>query len=284
MRFGFHVSIGSGFPKAVAKAVETNCDTIQIFSHNPRGWSGRDLDPAEADAFREAAGNNGINPVIVHMPYLPNLAAADADLYEKSVLLLVDDLKRACLLGASFLVTHIGHRGNASEEEGLRKVARALDRAFSSVHNSVMLLLENSAGQGSEIGCTFGHLKKIIHMTETKNRMGICLDTAHAFAAGYDIATKDGLEKTLSDFDQTIGIERLMLLHLNDSKTPCASRVDRHWHIGRGCIGIEGFRYIVNHPFLSAVPAIMETPKKTDSDDFKNMKTVRSLVAKQKIP
>lgn len=280
MRFGFHVSIAGGFDAAIKNALKTGCDTIQIFSRNPRGWSAKKLNRHAAESFRKLIEQHAITPVFVHMPYLPNLAAADSVLYEKSVRVLCNDLQRAQLLGAAGLVLHLGHLGSASEDMALGRIAAAINRACASVDSSIMLLLENAAGQGSEIGASFLQLKKIIARVDQKKRIGLCLDTAHAFAAGYNMATASGLEKTLAEIDRLLGLNRLRLLHLNDSRSSCGSRIDRHWHIGKGCIGEKGVCRIINHRLLSGLPAIMETPKKKEGDDLKNMKTVRSLVAK----
>jgi deoxyribonuclease-4 len=280
MRFGFHVSIAGGFDAAIKNALKTGCDAIQIFSRNPRGWSAKKLDPHAAAAFGKLVHQHALSPVVVHMPYLPNLAAADTTLYEKSVSVLCDDLQRARALGAAALVLHLGHCGSAPEDHALARIAGAINRACAGGDSRVMLLLENAAGQGSEIGASFLQLKKIIDLIEHRDSVGICLDTAHAFAAGYNVATAAGLAKTLAEIDRLLGLDRLRLVHLNDSKAPCGSRVDRHWHIGQGCIGENGFRRIINHRLLAGLPAIMETPKKNNDDDLQNMKTVRSLVAK----
>jgi deoxyribonuclease-4 len=166
----------------------------------------------------------------------------------------------------------------SSEDEAIEAVAQGLNQALGRVKNPVILLLENTAGQGTEIGYEFGQIKKIIERVEERDRIGICLDTAHAFGAGYDLSKKEGIERTLESFDQSIGLKRLHLLHLNDSKTPLGSRKDRHWHIGEGYIGQEGFRYLINHPLLKHLPGIMETPRKDTVEDLKNMEVIRSLV------
>jgi deoxyribonuclease-4 len=166
----------------------------------------------------------------------------------------------------------------SSEDEAVEAVSQGIHQAFERARNPIILLLENTAGQGTEIGSSFEQIRKIIDGVYEKERMGVCLDTAHCFEAGYDLSRKDGLERTLESFDQTIGLKRLHLLHLNDSKTPLGSRKDRHWHIGEGYIGVEGFRYLINHPLLRHLPGIMETPRKDTVEDLKNMKVIRSLV------
>lgn len=278
MRFGFHISITGGFKTVVTKAKAKNCKTIQVFSRNPRGWQYGDLDQIDVEQFKQELKTSDISPVFVHMPYLPNLASGEKTLFRKSVDSLIADLRRCEILGAPYLIMHVGKRLTASETEAIKNVATGINQAFEKVANRVKLLLENTAGMGSEIGYNFTQLRAIIQLVENKNRIGVVLDTAHAFEAGYNLATKDGLTATLKEFDELIGLKRLHLLHLNDSKTELGSRIDRHWHIGEGKIGNAGFRNIVNHPLLKHLPGIMETPRMTDKEDLKNMKTILSLV------
>ncbi|MEO0132013.1 MAG: deoxyribonuclease IV [candidate division WOR-3 bacterium] len=280
MRFGFHISISGGFRKVVERAVAKNCETIQLFSRNPRGWEFGDLDLEDVKEFRDKIKTSGISPVVVHMPYLPNLATTARLEFDKSLKSLIAELDRAQKLGAQYLVMHIGKRLTASKEEALNQVVKGINTAFQKVKNEVILLLENTAGMGSEVGYNFSQIKMIFDQVREPDRLGVVLDTAHIFEAGYPIHTKDGLDKTLKEFDRLIGLKKLYLLHLNDSKTDLGSRIDRHWHIGEGKIGRDGFRIIINHPLLRHLPGIMETPRKTDNDDIKNMKVIRSLVSK----
>jgi len=278
MRFGFHISIAGGFSKVVERAEVRGCETIQFFSRNPRGWKYGPLDPEDVERFRSSIQSSSLFPIFLHLPYLPNIANQKSKFYERSVDSIVTDLERAEELGAQCLIIHIGHRGEASEDEAIESVAQGIDRVFERVNNSVILLLENTAGQGSEIGYAFEQIKTILDRVDDNKRMGICLDTAHSFEAGYDLSNKDGIDRTLESFDRTIGLQRLHLFHLNDSKTPLGSRKDRHWHIGEGCIGLEGFRYLVNHPSLKHLPGIMETPRSDTVEDLRNMEVIRSLV------
>lgn len=218
------------------------------------------------------------------MPYLPNIASFKSKFYKRSIRSIATDLKRAEHLGAQYLIIHIGHRMESLEDQAIEAVSQGIDQAFEMVPNGVILLLENTAGQGTEIGYSFDQIKKIIEGVHDHQRMGVCLDTAHTFEAGHDLSNKDGLDRMLESFDQTVGLKRLHLLHLNDSKTPLGSRKDRHWHIGEGYIGLEGFRTLVNHPLLRHLPAIMETPRKDTVEDLKNMKVIRSLVAPSPFP
>jgi len=279
MRFGFHISIAGGFSKVVERANIRGCETIQFFSRNPRGWKYSPLNEKGVEEFRSSIQSSPLFPVFLHMPYLPNIASFKSKFYERSIQSISTDLQRAEQLGAQYLIIHIGHRMESSEDEAIEAVSQGINQAFSMVKNAVILLLENTAGQGTEIGYNFEQIKKIIEGVHDHQRMGVCLDTAHSFEAGYDLSNKEGMERTLENFDQTVGLKRLHLLHLNDSKTPLGSRKDRHWHIGEGYIGLEGFRHLVNHPLLRHLPGIMETPRKDTVEDLKNMKVIRSLVA-----
>jgi deoxyribonuclease-4 len=278
MRFGFHISISGGFSKVVEKAEIRGCETLQFFSRNPRGWRYDALNPDEVKTFHASVRSSRLFPIFLHLPYLPNIASRRSKFYPRSIDSIVIDLQRAEQLGAPYLIIHIGHRMESSEGEAVEAVAWAVNQAFDRARNSTFLLLENTAGQGTEIGYEFGQIKKIIERVEAQEKIGICLDIAHAFEAGYDFSNQDGIEKSIEFFDQTIGLNRLHLLHLNDSKTPLGSRKDRHWHIGEGCIGLDGFRYLINHPSLNHLPGIMETPRKDTVEDLKNMKVIRSLI------
>jgi len=278
MRFGFHISIAGGFSRIVERAEARGCETIQFFSRNPRGWEYSPLNKKEVEAFRSSIQSSDLSPIFLHMPYLPNIASSKSKFYKRSIRSVATDLQRAEHLGAHYLIIHIGHRLETSEDQAIEAVSQGIDQAFEKVKNGVILLMENTAGQGSEIGHTFDQIKKIIDGVSAHERVGVCLDTAHSFGAGYDLSNKDGIERTLEAFDQTLGLKRLHLLHLNDSKTALGSRKDRHWHIGEGQIGREGFRYLVNHPSLNHLPGIMETPRKDTVEDLKNMKVIRSLV------
>jgi deoxyribonuclease-4 len=278
MRFGFHISIAGGFSKVVGRASRCQCQTIQIFSRNPRGWASTPLGGGDVAAFREGVREAGIHPVFVHLPYLVNLATKRSTAYGRSLRVLSEDLCRAEALSASYLIMHMGsHRGSGSRR-AVRTLADSINRVFREVENPVSLLLENTSGQGTQIGWCFDEIGAVIERIENKDRIGVCLDTAHAFGAGYDVSNSAGLEATLAEFDRFVGLDRLVLLHLNDTKVPLGSGRDRHWHIGKGLIGIEGFRNIVNHPRLARLPGIMETPRKEDRHDLENMRVIQSLV------
>jgi deoxyribonuclease-4 len=278
MRFGFHISIAGGFSRVAERAELRGCETIQLFSRNPRGWKYSPLGEKDIEEFRSSIKSSGLFPIFLHLPYLPNIASPKSKFYSRSIDSITMDLERAQQLGAQYLIIHIGHRMESSEGQAIEAVFQGINQAFEKVKNPVILLMENTAGQGTEIGYNFDQIKRIIENVHDHQRMGVCLDTAHSFEAGYDLSNKDGLERTLETFDQTIGLKRLRLLHLNDSKTPLGSRKDRHWHIGEGYIGLEGFRNLINHPLLRHLPGIMETPRKDTVEDLKNMEVIRSLV------
>lgn len=278
MRFGFHISIAGGFANVRTRALELGCETAQIFTRSPRGWGLTKLDEDDVAKFKSDMKKGNISPVFAHAPYLPNLAAPDAAIRQRSVENIAEELRRCAILGIEFLVVHVGKRLSAEERFALRQVADNINFILNRVPNRVKLLLENTAGMGSETGYRFDDIAQIIDWVEQKDRIGVTLDTAHSFAAGYDWRTKEGIDETLRQFDRTIGFGRLYLLHLNDSKTALGSRIDRHWHISKGEIGLNGFREIVNHPLLKNLPGIMETPRTSSKEDQENMRTIRSLV------
>ncbi|MEO0004836.1 MAG: deoxyribonuclease IV [candidate division WOR-3 bacterium] len=277
MRFGFHISIAGGFANVRQRAEELGCDSIQLFTRSPRGWSATKLNEADVEKFKNDIKDSKISPVFAHAPYLPNLAATDPDLKKRSIETIADDLKRCATLGIEFLVVHVGKAMGADEKTAVKKVGENLNRILDLVQNRVKILLENTAGMGSETGYRFEQTAEIIDLVEQKDRFGVTLDTAHSFEAGYDWRTLKAVNETLREFDRAIGLGKLYLVHLNDSKTPFGSRVDRHWHIGKGEIGLAGFKEIVNHPLLKKLPGIMETPRTSAKEDLENMRTVRSL-------
>jgi deoxyribonuclease-4 len=270
--------MAGGFSKVLERARAVECETMQMFSSNPRGWAVAELDPEDVAQFRADMKDSGISPIFVHAPYLPNVVAAGAGA-KRSVKALVTQAERCAALGVRFLILHMGKALGADEKKAVARTAKNVAAVLESVPESLMLLLENTAGMGSEIGYRFEQVAAVIGKVEQRDRLGVVLDTAHAFEAGYEFRTKTGLDTTLREFDRVVGISRLHLVHLNDSKTDFGSRVDRHWHIGEGKIGKEGMRLIVNHPLLRNLPAVMETPRDSVADDLKNLNAVRSLVS-----
>ena len=278
MRLGVHVSIAGGLHAALDRAKRLACNTMQIFSRSPRGGPTPTFTEEALQVFDAQRRQAGIEPLAVHCPYIINLASPDETVFRNSVALYQEEYRRCHQLNAQFLVTHVGSHRGEGEEGGIKRVAEALNRTLEPADGSAMLLLENTAGSGQGLGYQFEQLAAMRAEVSRREAVGICLDTAHLFAAGYPIHTDEGLEETLTQFDRTIGFERLKLIHLNDSKVGFNTHVDRHWHIGEGEIGLEAMRRIVNHPRLRDIPFILETPKKSDEDDPRNLAAVRSLL------
>lgn len=285
VRVGVHVSIAGSIDKAVDRAQEKGCDTFQIFTRNPRGWKIKALTESDARRFVEKLDNAGIFPPVDHMPYLPNLAAPSDDVYEKSVAALTEELRRCNALQIPYLVTHLGSHRGSGKEAGLHRIVDAINTAFSEAEvnedNGVMLLLENTAGTKNSMGGTFDDIRDIMDRIEHKERIGICFDTCHAFAAGYELRTEDSLNKTLQHFDEILGLEHLKLLHLNDAKGGLGVRLDRHEHIGLGYIGEAGFRVILKDARIRELPMILETPVDNRRGDVENIEKVRELVGQE---
>ncbi len=279
IKFGFHIGISGGITKMPDTAKSLECRTIQIFSRNPRGWEYPPLKKEDAEIVKSKLNEYGIKPVVVHMPYLPNPASPEKDKYQKSVESLITEIKRADMLGAEYVNIHVGKRMDSSIEDALKRVIEAINTTIEKTKNfNIIILLENTAGQGSEIGDRFEHIKTIIDGIENKKRVAACLDTAHMFAAGYDLRTKQAIKKTFDEFDKIVGMKYLKCIHYNDSNSAFASKVDRHWHIGQGEIGKEGMKALITYKRLSHLPFIMETPKKTPNDDPMNLNTVKTFL------
>jgi len=245
---------------------------MQIFSKNASTWREKILKKDEIESFRKNLKNSNINTVFIHTSYLINLASPSDELYLKSINAFIEEMKRAdLLLPDPYLIIHPGAHTGAGEEYGIQRIIKALNL-------KTMILLEDTAGSGTHLGYTFYQLKRMVKGAKDRNRIGICFDTCHAFTAGYDLSHQQGIEQTLEEIDKYLGLERLKVIHLNDSKFPLGSRKDRHMHIGKGYIGLEGFRVLVNHKYLKNLPFILETPKHDEKDDLKNINLVKSLV------
>lgn len=279
MRIGIHTSIAGALEKAALRAAELGANTFQIFSASPRMWSARPLAPEEIARFRAARERLGLDPLVVHDNYLINLAAADPALRRRSVAAFRDELRRAAALGADYLVAHPGSFAGQSLEEGIDQVARSLIEATRGLKlDGLTLLIENTAGSGAALGSRFAELAEIRRRAgEADLEIGFCLDTAHCLAAGYDVASAAGLRRTLEEADQVLGLERIPVIHSNDSKAPLGSRVDRHQHIGQGHIGAEGFRRLLRHPKLRGKAFILETPIDRKDDDRRNVEALKQL-------
>ncbi len=280
VRCGVHISIAGSVARSVERARETGCDTFQIFTRSPRVWRAKDLETTECDAFRSGLALSGIGPVFDHMPYLPNLASENPELYDKSVRTLAEELHRCDCLGVPYLVTHLGHYGASGPDEGRRLVAAAINRAFDEAGGSTVLLLENTAGEKNGVGSRFQDIAGVAGQVQQPSRIGFCLDTCHAFAAGYPVHTENGLDATLSEFDSVLGLQRLALVHFNDAKGALGSGLDRHEHIGLGSIGAAGCSGILRHPSLKDLPFVCETPVDDRRDDRGTLAVVRELASR----
>jgi deoxyribonuclease-4 len=279
MRVGVHTSIAGSLTKAIDEASKLRCDTMQIFSRNPRGWTPKPLTKPEAKGFIAAREQAGISPVVVHAVYLINLTAPDPEIRRKSIAAFRQEINRALMLQADFLVVHPGSVKAGSPERGIVECIRSIKKATRGLKlRNLSILIENTAGQGGQIGRTFEQVAAILSGLDGLP-VGCCLDTAHTYAAGYDLSSPAGLSQTLSLINSTVGLAHINVIHANDTKVPLNGAVDRHWHIGQGNIGLEGFRRLVNHPLLAHLPHILETPKKTDQDDARNIATLRQLAA-----
>ncbi|MFH1507852.1 MAG: deoxyribonuclease IV [Candidatus Omnitrophota bacterium] len=278
MLLGVHVSKEGKISETLKAAHELRCNTMQMFSRNPQQWNQEALDSKDTVEFVRKKAAYGINPLFIHVSYLINLASPFAKLYHASINAYIEDIEVAQQLNADYIVTHMGSHKDTSEEEGIERLIKALNTIITKTKRSaVKILLENTSGAGSWLGYNFKHQQKIIQGIKDKNRVGLCLDTAHAYSAGYDIATEAGLKGVLVQIDKLVGLKLIKLIHLNDTKEKLGLHIDRHYHIGKGNIGIEGMRRIINHPKLRDIPFILETPKGSQDDDLMNLKMVRKL-------
>jgi len=278
MQIGAHVSISGSLDRSVDNAVERECSAFQIFTRNPRSWFAKDMDPNEAKTFKEKLSSSSIDRMATcaHMPYLPNLSTPEDEGYEKSIKSMIKEVERCNQLGIPYLVTHLGSHKGSGEENGIKRLTAALTKV-AKTKADVMILLENTAGQKNSVGSDFVQLAEIFSKCKPTNKFGICLDTCHAFVAGYDLRTKDAVKKTMKEFDDTVGIKNLKILHLNDSKGELNSNLDRHNHIGLGEIGEEGLAEMVKIMNKNKIPIVLETPIDDTRDDFENIRKAKSL-------
>ncbi len=278
MRIGVHVSISGSLDMAVDRAIERNCNTFQLFTRNPRGWKFKDLEQDSVENFLLKVGESNINPVIDHMPYLPNLASPKNDVYKKSVMTLCTEVKRCGVLKIPYLVIHLGSHLGTGKKAGRERLTDALGKSLDLRIDGLMLLLENMAGAKNGMGSTFPDIAEIMDELEgNQTTLGMCFDTCHAFAAGYDLRTYETVEDTIKSLDEFIGIERLKVVHLNDSKRDLGYGLDRHEHIGVGKIGEEGFKHLLRHSVIKNKPLILETPIDKRGDDFRDLERTIKL-------
>jgi len=279
-RFGAHMSIAGGPAEALRRGKSIRCDTIQIFTRPANRWVSRDLTPQEIAEFERARAETGIAPIVAHSSYLINLASPDPDLWERSCQALIIELERCRQLGIREYVLHPGsHRGEGIEA-GLFRVREALERALeATAGDDTIIVLETTAGQGDILGCQLEHLAFLLHNITSRERLGICVDTAHLLAAGYEFRHAAAYAAFWEEFDRLLGREALRVIHVNDSKRDLGSQVDRHEHLGQGFLGLEALRLLVNDRSLWHVPMILETPKgPTMEEDIRNLALLRSLV------
>lgn len=279
MRLGAHESIAGGIHRAFDRAQSVGCDAVQIFVRPNRSWAVPPLTQEDVALFRAAAAETAIRPVVAHSSYLLNLASPEDDLWRRSIETLIVELERCEALGVRWLVLHPGAHVGTGEKAGLSRMAHALGEVHTATTGSRSgVLLETTAGQGTRLGYRFEHLAWLLNHTVDGERLGICLDTCHAFAAGYELRTPEGYAATTEAFDRVIGLDRLKAIHLNDSKGELGSRKDRHQHIGKGHIGLAGFRHVLNDPRLAGLPGLLETPKSDDlHEDRENLGVLRAL-------
>jgi len=278
MQIGVHISKSGTLDSWVDNAIQRECSAFQVFTRSPRSWFAKDLDLDEVKKFREKLEASNIDRMATcaHMPYLPNLSTPEDEGYEKSIKSMIEEVKRCDKLGIPYLVTHLGSHKGSGEENGIKRLTNALNEV-AKTKADVMILLENTAGQKNSVGSDFKQLAEIFSKCKPDKKFGICLDTCHAFVAGYDLRTKDVVKKTMKEFDVEIGLNNLKILHLNDSKGELNSNLDRHNHIGLGEIGKEGLSEVVKTMNKNNIPIVLETPIDDIRDDFENIRKAKSL-------
>ena len=280
MLLGAHMSISGGMDKAILRGQQVACEAVQIFTRSPRQWRARVLEADDIARFRRAQEESGIDSVIAHDCYLINLASPEDKLWQKSLTVFLEELGHCRDLVIPYLVLHPGSHVGAGEDAGLERVATALDLAREKLDGGdVKVLLENTVGQGTNLGSSFQQLSILLNEVTDNSWLGVCFDTCHAFAAGHELRTRKGYEETWREFGDLIGLERLKVIHLNDAKGDLGSRLDRHEHIGQGTMGLEPFRMLLNDGRFRDLPMVLETPKGPDlADDKENLRVLRSLV------
>lgn len=279
---GAHESIAGGLDKAIQRAAAVGCECVQLFTKNNNQWQAKPITPQQASEFRQALRESGLSHPVAHDSYLINLASPDSDLWKKSIDAFVHECQRAELLGLLYVITHPGAYTTSSVTHGIARIVQALDEIHAQTRGgTTQCLLETTAGQGTSIGWRFEHLAEILSRVREPERLGICVDTCHVFAAGYPLGSEGDYEETLNALGAIVGLPWVKAFHLNDSKKECGSRVDRHAHIGQGQIGLETFRLLVNDARFASVPMYLETPKGTEDGvdlDVRNLGVLRGLV------
>lgn len=275
-RVGAHLPISKGLKHTADYAVELGLECFQIFLRNPRGRGARKLTSEEIDYFRKVTSEHDIKPITVHIPYIANPASNKEDLYGFAQETIDNDLNRCDLIGADFLVLHPGSYTTSTLDEGLKRISDLLNKVLDAYKGDTVILLETMAGQGTEIGSTFEELNKILQNVSNKDKIGVCYDTCHTYASGYDLTSEQGINNILKELDNTFGRERIGIVHANDSSKELGTKRDRHAHIGKGFIGETGFRNLLTHDFWGALPFILETPFEGIAKDVQTLKRLRS--------
>ena len=280
VRLGAHMSIAGGVDQAVWRGQSVGCDTVQIFVKSPNRWAPRPLPADEIERFHQAMEETGIHPVFAHDSYLNNVGSPDEALWDKSLSSLMEEVEHSEALGLPYLVMHPGAHMDAGAEEGIARIARALDTVHARTPGyKVRILLENTAGQGTVLGGRFEELRQIIERVREHGRLGVCFDTCHAFAAGYDLRTREAYEAVMQELDAAVGLKRVLAFHLNDSAGKLGGHRDRHAHIGQGQLGLDAFRWLLNDPRWRDRPMVIETDKSPDMhEDVENLARLRSLI------
>lgn len=279
LRLGVHTSIAGGLHMSLERARDLGCNTVQIFSHNPRGWALREREEDEISLFKSLADRYSVAPIFIHTSYLINLASADRSLRKKSMEMVINELRIADSAGAQFVVLHTGSSCGDDPRTARKRASSVLREVSQRGKWRAGLLLENTAGERGDITSRIEEISDIMENVPAGLIAGVCLDTCHAFAAGYRLTSEEGIDSLAGDVRKYVGPEAVRLLHLNDSKGEISSGVDRHEHIGRGKIGLRGFTSLLKHPFYSSIPLILETPKKLKDDDVMNLRVVKRLIA-----
>ncbi|TLX66016.1 MAG: deoxyribonuclease IV [Thaumarchaeota archaeon] len=279
MKVGLHVSIAGSIDRSVDNAVAMGCSAFQIFTRNPRGWAAKPLTSEDITSFKEKLAASKIDRLatVSHMPYLPNLSSPEEDPFAKSLDSLIDEIKRCNKLGIPYIVAHLGSHKGTGDKKGIEKLVKAFTKAVKETSSDVTILLENTSGQKNSVGSDFEQLASILFQLKPAKRFGVCLDTCHAFAAGYDLRTEKTAALTLEKFEKAIGFEHLKIVHLNDSRGEIGCNIDRHEHIGLGQIGEIGLAHFIKFANSKEIPIILETPIDERRDDLGNMKKVKEL-------
>jgi deoxyribonuclease IV len=285
---GAHMSIAGGYHRALDAAHRYGCETVQLFTKNNNQWKAKELTAGDIQQFKDTLQTKKLKFLTAHDSYLINLASPLPSLYQRSLAAFIVEMQRAEALGLAYLVMHPGTPTDGDESAGLRRIVRALNKIHARCPRfRVKILLETTAGQGHSLGWRFEHLAAILDQVRNPERLGVCLDTCHVFAAGYSLWPDDEYEKTIRSFHHLIGLPKLRVFHLNDSKKPLGSRVDRHAHIGEGCLGLEPFRLLLNDPRFRDHPMVLETPKEGPKDedmDAINLTALRGLIGAKRAP